>query len=388
METVLRTKTARSAILASLLCAALVAISACSSASSSTSAGGDAPSSTSAGGDASVVQAAKATLSQYEATPTAIGITVPLKAPPPKGKAIIYLQGDFSQFQPTANGIKAAAAAVGWNYRSIPFQMANPATLVSGLNQALQYHPSYVVVGGLPEVLWASAIPAYEKAGVKIIVGTSPDTTYTNTFIGNYYGPAPNERAGDIIGDYMIAQTNGHASALLVGIAGTVGNEYNQAVQATLAKCAGCKSQIENMTAAQFTSNEVIPAVISTLQRNPGINYVAAITGAYLVGLPAALSAAKLAGKVKIVGNAPTAQNLEDLKAGTEAAYTTTNLTYCGWQAVDMALRNAEGMPIQDQQGANSPTQLLLPSSTFAITADYPEPQNFPEQFMKLWHVG
>src|ERR1700722_7467116 len=75
-------------------------------------AGSSAPASTSAG-DAQ----ANTVLGSADQPTTTIPQTVPLPATPPKGKTIVYLyDGTVTSQTILASEVKAAAAAIGWNY--------------------------------------------------------------------------------------------------------------------------------------------------------------------------------------------------------------------------------------------------------------------------------
>ena len=60
--------------------------------------------------------------------------------------------------------------------------------------------------------------------------------------------------------------------------------------------------------------------IVSYLRAHPEVNYVALSYDGVGVGLPAALKAAGLADKVKIIGEAPTATNVSYVEAGTQGA--------------------------------------------------------------------
>src|ERR1700691_1949383 len=167
---------------AGLAAAALLALAACSSASSSSA---SAPASTApasaastaagtasasaAGTTSSDVAAATAAVKSASTMPTTIPETQALPSAPPKGKTVLFLQCEEVQCGYEGDGLKAAAAAIGWNLKVLNFQAANPATLVGALQTGLQYHPVAAFFSGVPQEAWQSEQKPYAAAGAVIV---------------------------------------------------------------------------------------------------------------------------------------------------------------------------------------------------------------------------
>jgi ribose transport system substrate-binding protein len=379
---------ARPTVFASLFCAlAMVILSACSSSGSSTpasSSGSPAPSGTSS----AEVKAAQAAAAKWEKSPTALGVTTPLKAAPPKGKTFVWLNCELSACAQILVGVRQAASAAGWNLKVVQYQQANPATVLTAFKLALNYHPAAVGLSGLPEAVWSSIVPAYQKAGVPIIAGYVGPLTLNSTVIGNISGPPDGVETGQILADWFISDSGGKGHVLNVRTdelpyLKTFSDAFQDDVQKN---CSGCSVTNLNMSVADATGGSVNAAIVADLQRNPSINYVMATEGPFIDGLPAALSAAGLSGKVKIAGENGDIENLTDVKNGTEAAFTGASLHIGGWQYLDVAIRHAEGMTFDPYDGTQ-PKQLLTKSVQFSPAADYDVPANYPQQFRKLWKL-
>src|SRR4051812_47937273 len=100
--------------------AATAALTACGSDASgadngSGSSGSSSSSSSSSSSDPGVAKA-KAELAKYQAAPTKITNTTPLKSPPPKGKTVVMLGTADPNNVIIQNGVKKLAHLVGWNY--------------------------------------------------------------------------------------------------------------------------------------------------------------------------------------------------------------------------------------------------------------------------------
>jgi ribose transport system substrate-binding protein len=379
---------ARPTVFAGLLCALLMVIlSACSS-SGSSSPGSASASPASSGVASPQVKAAQAVAAKWEKAPTALGVTAPLKTAPPAGKTFVWLNCELSACTQILAGIKPAVAAAGWKLKVVQYQQANPATVITALKLALSYHPSAVALSGLPEAVWSTEIPAYRAAGVPIIDGYAGPLTLNSTVIGNVSGPPDGVETGQILANWFIADSGGHGRALNVRTDELPYlKTFSDAFQSDVQKnCPGCTVTNLNMSVADATSGKVNSAVVADLQRNPSINYVIATEGPFIDGLPAALAAAGLSGKVKIAGENGDVQNLSDVKNGTEAAFTGASLHIGGWQYLDIAIRHAEGMTFNPYDGIQ-PKQLLTKSVTFSPSADYDQPANFPQLFQAMWKV-
>ena len=379
---------ARPAIFTGLFCALLMVIlSACSSSAGSPTASASGAAATS-GAASATVKAAQATAARWEKPPTQLGLTTPLKSAPPSGKTFVWLNCELSACAQILVGVRQAASAAGWNLKVVQYQQANPATVLSAFKLALNYHPSAVGLSGLPEAVWSSIIPAYQKAGVPIIAGYVGPLALNSTVIGNISGPPDGVETGQILANWFIADSGGKGHALNVRTDELPYlKTFSDAFQSDVQKhCSGCSVTNLNMSVADATGGKVNAAIVADLQRNPSINYVVATEGPFIDGLPAALSAAGLSGKVKIAGENGDVENLTDVKNGTEAAFTGASLHIGGWQYLDVAIRHAEGMTFDPYDGTQ-PKQLLIKSVQFSPAADYDVPADYPQQFRALWKL-
>ena len=279
------------------LAAAILTLAACGSSKGSGTQSNSGTASSSASSSASVTSA-RSLLSTYTQEPTQIGITVPLKAPPPPGKTIVFLRCELPQCGQFSDGIQSAAAAVGWHYKVITFQTADPSSLISGLTQALQYHPVAVSLAGIPQAVWQSVIPQYAAAGVPIIPLAIGQATLGQTVITNVLTYNDYVKLGDVNADWFIADSDGSGHALVVNIPTyDVLSAFTQGVTTTVTQhCPGCKVETLNLALSQVAGNMVNSAIISDLQKDPSIKYVITSNGPFVNGLVSALQAAGIAG--------------------------------------------------------------------------------------------
>jgi ribose transport system substrate-binding protein len=355
-----------------------------------TSSTGGSPTSSAASSSNPQVAAAAAQVAKYEAVPTAMTVTTPLKAAPPSGKTFIWLNADNAQSTTVGKGVQSAAEAIGWKFKQIAFTSANPATLVTGLNAALQLHPTAVGLDSLPQVLWQSVVPAYKAAGVPIIAAFTGDASAVDPVIAEIASPSDFALNGKMIADWFIADSNGTGKAVLLRvddfpILKAFSDSFEQTVRSN---CSACKVVDVKGTIAQAAAGQVVAPVVNALRANPGYDYAIACDAPVFTGMSGALNAAGLSGKVSIAGPGAETQTLTLLKTDPSyKALTGLALTYSGWQIVDAALRHLEGMTVPPDDGG-LPTQLLTKSVPFTVSDSYNQPANFMSLFKELWHVS
>jgi ribose transport system substrate-binding protein len=357
-----------------------------------TSGGIDAGGSTAAAastGQSSQAKKAAAFLKAYKTPPTKITITAPLKSAPPTGKSLYYMQCEQPQCQVVGVGVKAAATMAGWSFTSIPFVSTNPATLVTGLNQALQEGANAVAIIAEPYAVWSSVVPKFQAAHVPIIAMFVGPATIGSTVIANVPDPGFSALNGKILADWFISDSNARGNALLANVPdypylGLVGDSFASNVHKS---CSACKVTTLNVGIPDVASGAINSQIVSALQKNPSIKYVMVADAAFAQALPGALAAAGLNGKVKVIGCCAAAAEEAGLKSGQFSAMTVTGSNYPGFLAVDAALRHVEGLPIPSNEG-QPPIGFLTKSTKFVPTNNYDIPSNYAAQFKTLWKLG
>lgn len=368
--------------------APLALLAACGNSTASTTSSSPGASTTASAASPGLTAAKSATAANEKPAAT-LGITTPLTSKPPAGKTFIWLQCEIPQCATIATGVKAATQAAGWKYRVLDYQQANPATLISAMKLALAYHPVAVGLSGLPEVVWQSEVSAYKAAGVSIVPYAVAPVTVSAPVITDIDGAVDNEKYGEMLGDWAIADSGGTAHVLFVNVPAIaiLNYVYTGFKNAFTANCPKCSITVLSQTVTDATGSQLTQATVSALQRNPALNYAVCVDGAFFDGLPSALSAAGLSSRVKIAGQAGDPVDLANVKSGKMQAFTGLSATLGGWLMVDAAIRHAEGMSIPTGDGG-LPTQLFVKGGNFQISPSYDEPSNYQSLFKKLWHVG
>jgi ribose transport system substrate-binding protein len=333
------------------------------------------------------LNAAKEVLAQATHFPSKITVTAPLKKAPPKGKTIVYMLNQEPQSPIIGNAVAASAQALGWTYKAVNFDVANPGTLVTGMLNALQYNPVAVIIPGNPEAEWQSVLPEYKKAGVGIIADFTGPTDPSPVIIANLVDTPSLVGEGKNIAAWQAVNSKGHGNSLLVAIPSfEVLNVPDIAYVSALKKyCPDCRVTTQTATVAEATTgNQLITSVVSAIRENTSIKYVVCYDSAFLEGLNTALSAAGLS-DVQLIGSGPAIDQEEQLKTGQVGALGTDELAYSGAQSVDVAIRHLEGMSYpSDDYGVweglitkNTPGFVPAPSHSY--------PANYQKQFDALW---
>jgi ribose transport system substrate-binding protein len=366
-----------------LLSLALLAVVLSSCSSSKTASTSTAASGTSA----AAVSAAKTAVASYEQVPDTLSLA-PLARKAPTGKTVVFISAGSVQTNQMAEGIKAATAAIGWNFRQIIDNQADSSSVLNAFTQALDYKPYVVSTTGSPYSQFSSVIPKYQKAGAIIIPSYAvypTSATVPTTIAGNSYFAG----AGTMLADWLVADSGGAGSALFVGtdIFNGLKVERQTFDSDVAANCPSCSVTTIQLNAAQALGNQGNSLVVTALQRNPSIKYVVEADGAFLGGLSSSLASAGLSSRVKIGSGFGALTNMDAIKAGDETVTTGNAQVIAGWLLVDAALRHLEGMAYPAGYGS-LPTQLLTKDDNWQVAGSYNYPPNYQELFKKLWTVS
>jgi ribose transport system substrate-binding protein len=362
-----------------------IAVAACGSSSPSSSAGlsvsaTNASASTTAGGVATATAALKA----YQAAPTNINVTAPLKSAPPPGKTVVVLGTPQPQNVQIQQTVAQLAHLAHWNYAVASYDPANPATFSSAIDTALAKHANYIVEAGIP--VTPALLQKVEQAGAKLAVTAVYPIAVKPPVIANT--SADNSTQGNLMADYFVSDSNGKGNAVIEHVPGyAILDGFTNAFTARVkALCPGCTTTTTNVSLPELASGQLVPTVISALKRNPSANYVVFDDGPFATGITSALAAAGLS-KVKVIGEAADSAGLAALRAGTEVAWTGYSSPYATLQVVDAMFRDAEGMPIPQAQEGVQQTQLLTKANVGSIT-EWNTPTDALQQFKALWQLS
>ncbi len=143
------------------------------------------------------------------------GPTTGPKAVP--GKTIVYVAGDLRNggIQGVADGVKEAGAKIGWTVRVLDGQ-GSISGIQSAFGQAMALKPDGIVVGGYDVVQNAASLAQAAAQGIKLVAwhgGPKPGPMQAQDLAYNV--TSDNLKVAEVAADYAIAQSDGHAAAVV-----------------------------------------------------------------------------------------------------------------------------------------------------------------------------
>lgn len=362
-----------------------------SSAAASTSAGETSPAaSASEGPCAASLATAQSAVDGAMAPPSGITQTEALPAAPTPGGLVVQITDGNPDSLRINAGTEAAAKAVGWTYKSVPKDPANPASLQTALMTALAMKPTVVSQSGQPQtVISESVMKAYEAAGVPIILDSTYPVTSTKVIIGSSKeiadGYEYNKALGKVLADWFIVDSKCAGSAVIENVSGFPSltgtpDGFKAEVEAL---CPDCKVTVVDVSLADVGAGKLSEQVVSGIRR-VGAGYVFFDNGAFGIGIVPKLKAAGLE-SVKVGGVSPQPEEVAGLKDGTQSAWITIGFNYVGYATMDLVFRHLQNAPLTTND-AVQPTQLLLKAN--ASDGAWDLPADSLDQFKKLWKVG
>jgi ribose transport system substrate-binding protein len=382
------------ALLGAIAIGAALAACGSSSSSSSSSSAGSASTATSTGSTSGAstggVATADAKLKQYEATPTKIIQTQSLTSAPSAGKTLVMLGTTDPGNVVIQKGLAEMAKLAHWNYSQISYDPANIGTFNAAIDSALTKHPNYVAEAGLP--VTAQALQKVQSAGAKWVITAVCPVTVKPPIIAASNGCANDAEMGRVLAYYFVSDSGGKGNAVIEHVAAyPVLTAFTDAFTATVkALCPSCKTQIVNITIPDLASGKIPSRMVSALKTNPDANYLVFDYGPFAEGINSALNAAGLGGKVKIIGQAADAGAIAALKSGQQAAWTGFDPGYQPYAMFDAMFRDQQGLPINQTEQAQQPTQILTKSNINSVNVKagfWSEPADALNQFKTLWHM-
>lgn len=369
-------------------------LSACSSSGSSTST----PASTArAAGESTAYAAVQKALAAYTTLPASLPPAPALRAAPPRGKTFVFLSGGTPYEQLQIAGDKVAAAKLGWNFKVISTNLADPTSALSGLTSAIDSGANAVEINTTPMAEWKSAIPIAQRKNVLIIDLTATENPATTPAPKNvvylYDGVTIGKVEGTLLMEAAIVNAGGKTAELKnvaagdIPALGTAQQEIINSEQSALkAYCASCSLNTMNLSVGDLFSGKGPSDIVSYLESHPNSTYLLPGYGSNLDGLTQAVQAAGLPA-LKSVVLLPTQGELNQIKAGTIAAGLVLPYQELGFEGMDLAARFFTGAPTYLW-----PAEFMVVTkaniSQLSSLSDPEYPTGYANQFYTLWHLS
>ena len=383
------------AIFLAALTALCLAVTACGSSDSGDDSTGSAAASTAAAGSSTtaadagsdVVAKAQDFVDQYQDSPTSIGSTQKLKAPPKPGVNVAFLGTNDPNNVLIQKKMKELSDLVGYNFSLIGYDPARPDTFQSAINTALSKKADYIMEAGLP--LTPAQLKQIKDGGAKLIADAVAPITVQDPVLVSLAGGKIDSLMGEILANFFIADSGGKGNAIMEHVPSyPILNTFSEAFEKTVADgCPDCKVSRVDVTLPQLAAGKIPSLMVSALRKNPDANYLVFDVGPFAAGVTAALKGAGLDGKVKIIGEAADEAAIAALKDGSNTAWTAYDTVFSAYQAMYAMFLDQEGSTIPTEELEVVPTQILTKENVPDETR-WSEPKDTDAQWKALWGIS
>lgn len=339
-----------------------------------------------------------------QAPASSLGITQSVSVPK-TGLNVVYIECAQVVCQSIGTGIAEAVAAAGGKY-TVFHDQDTASTVATAFDDAIQAHPSMVLTSGDPEQWFTPQLAQLKSMGVPVIAWSLPcgytdcPSIAANLITGDDYW-----FQGTLMADYAAVKMNGKANILFVNVPQyPVLATEGEGVASQLPKvCPTCHITNLNFTVSDLLAGNANAAILATIQKNPGINFIIGGFGGILSGALATSLKSAGYGQIKAISQAGTSANYQLIASGQlQEADLGLPTTFLGWRAVDAGLRAMAHQPVgtftkvPNTTFASHPNVLVtgLPLR-FLTSSVITDPQqawnpipNFQAQFKKLWGLG
>jgi ABC-type sugar transport system substrate-binding protein len=358
-----------------LLGAALVAASGCGSDSD----GGSAAS----GGDADV-SAAQKRAQEASARPTSLQLAEPVGKEIPTGKKIAFISCGVEACEVQGDIIKEGAKLLGWTAETIGTD-GSPEQLQNAFQTALRQGADGVILNAVTRSVVAKQLEEAEKQGVPFVTLSSVEKT-GDGILANIADTRNSGRIGELLAAQIVSESGGDANTLYVNISAfqilkSLGDQFESSYKKY---CPDCDYGTIDIPVTSL-GKDAPDRIVSYLRSHPQVNHVVlSVSNALGAGLPAALKAAGLADKVKIIGQSGDSQTFQDLQAGNIKAVVPYDYYTVDYLMLDALARHFAGVPVEDQ---SPPLWIVTPENMpeGATEGLFPVVENYEEEFKKAW---
>jgi hypothetical protein len=365
-------------------------ISACGSGSTTSAPSASAGSSSAgSGGTAAEVAAAKKNLEGFLVKPTKINQSEPLTKPIPTNKPWAVITCELPSCKLIADGALDAAKTAGVPTQLLSYKTTDATTLTTAMKDALNLNPLAVSPIGLSQAAWDSLQPQYKAKGVMITPIAVGDTKTSDVVTEGSASQVDYDRSGRLLANFVIADSGGTAKVLLENLpAFAVLKAFADGFASTMKEgCPTCTVSRLDLAPAQLANNGVSSAIVSALQKDKSITYLAATQGAFLIGINASLKAAGLS-NVKIVGGSPDINNLRALQDGSQTGWIAAPDNQYGWVALDIIGRTLNGQKVAPAGGGRPTLVTTKDNVGNPSAAGLDAPADYRDQYKKLWGLS
>jgi ABC-type sugar transport system substrate-binding protein len=375
-------KAAPFVVLGAILVAVVVAVIAANGGGGETSGGSGGPTD---GGEG--VAAARALAEKSSARPESIGSLAPIGKPVPTGKEIAFISCGVEACEVQGDIIKQGAADLGWTAKTIGTD-GSPEQLQNAFGTALRQGADAVILNAVTRSVVARQLEQAQQQGVPFVTLSSVEKT-GDGILANIADTRNSGRIGEILAAQIVSDSEGAANTLYVNISAfqilhALGDQFESAYKKFCAECEYGSIDIPVTSLGKDAPDRIV----SYLRSHPEVNYIVlSVSNALGAGLPAALQAAGLADRVKIIGQSGDTQTFQDLQAGNIEAVVPYDYYTVDYLMLDALARHFAGVPLQDGQ----PPLWTVKADNMPAEATkglFPVIESYRDEFKQAWGKG
>ncbi len=371
--------------LATLVPIAALAAVALLAAGCGSSGGGSSSGSSSTGSSSSSVSAANQLLDKYTARPTSITQTTPIKKAIPTGKKITFISCGVEACAVQGPILQQGAKTLGWTVTQVGTD-GSPEKVQNAIQAAVRNGTNAIILNAADVTTLGKAIADAKAKGVQFVTCCSLAKQGSDVLF-NTGTPEQNAPIGDILASKVVSQSGGKADTVYVNVSAfailaAVGTEFDKKYKELCPSCKSAKIDIPLTSLGKDAPDRIV----SYLRSHPSVNYVVlSESGSLGAGLPAALRAAGLNTKVKVIGQGGNQQTYQDVKSGQMGGVTPSSLYGYDYSMLDALARKWSGEPVLQ----TSPEFWFMTSSDVPPAATsgaaFPIVTDYQTQWAKLW---
>ena len=279
---------------------------------------------------------------------------------------------------------------LGWRYQRI-LMGTDAEAAPKAMDQAIALQPDAIHISGTPLTMLTRQIESADAAGIPVIADSIAGPPVPGVISTALDGDAQVVEWGKMVASQVIADSGGDANVAIFSITDySILNVFTDAFTEQLkAQCPDCKAELVNQQVTDL-GTKTPQSVVSTLQRDPSINYALFSFGDLVLGVDAALRGASLQDQVTFAGQTPTPDNLQSLQDGDNSVWVGFPVQILGWRVIDMLAREFAGDDLAVADEALLPTQLLNQDNIDSAVLDeatgyYLGVEDYQDQFQALW---
>ena len=325
------------------------------------------------------------TLAEEASTrPTTLGALQPIGKPVPAGKKVAFISCGVEACEIQGDIIKQGAADLGWTATTIGTD-GSPEQLQNAFKTALRQGADAVILNAVNRASVAKQIEEAEQKGVPFVTCCSIEKP-GDGILQTVAGTENSAQIGEKLAAEIVADSNGKANTLYVNISAfqilhSLGTQFKSSYQQF---CSGCEYGALDVPATAL-GKDAPDRIVSYLRSHPQVNYVVlSVSNALGAGLPAALRAAGLSDKVKIVGQSGDTQTFQDLQAKSFQSVVPFDYYAVDYLMLDALARHFAGAPA----AAAHPPLWIVTSANMPETATkglFPVVEDYRDEFKKIW---